>query len=348
MIIRDQRSEIRDQRVYYFDFLRVVGVLAVIAIHSCGGIFSIDINTFEWNVTSFYNASVRWAVPVFVMISGALFLGRDIPLRRLYGKNILRIFTALFFWSFVYALYGYMKAGKLRGAIEAFVYGRYHLWFLYMLIGLYIIVPVMKKIAESEFASKYFLALSLIFAFIIPQGIISIRLIRIGFSNGVESFINRFSIKLVSGYVGYFLLGYFLNNIDISHKTTRKIYIAGILGFCGAVLMSTAASLIINKAHAEFYRPLSINILCESIAIFVFFKKNFNWPSRFIMTLSKYSFGAYLVHDMILTFSNHIGINAEMCNPIISIPARVIFVFVLSFAVSGILNHIPVLKKYIV
>ena len=328
--------------------MRVVGVLAVIGIHSCGRIFFIDIHTFEWNATNFYNALVRWAVPVFVMISGALFLGRDIPLKRLYGKNILRIFIALYFWSFIYVLYGYMKGAKLRWIIEEFIFGHYHLWFLYMLIGLYIIVPVVKKIADSNFASVYFLVLSLIFAFIIPQGIASIRLIRIGFSNAVESFINRFSITFASGYVGYFLLGHFLNNIEISPQTARKIYIAGILGFFGAVLMSTAASLIINKAHSEFYKPLSVNVLCVSMAVFVFFKKNFNRPSRVIMTLSKYSFGAYLVHDMILTFASNIGISAKMCNPIISIPATVIFVFIISFAISGVLNHIPVLKKYIV
>lgn len=59
-----------------------------------------DVISFEWNVFNFYDSIVRWAVPVFVMISGALFLSREYSIKKIYGKNILRILVA-FFWVIV-------------------------------------------------------------------------------------------------------------------------------------------------------------------------------------------------------------------------------------------------------
>lgn len=113
----------------------MLGVLAVITIHLCGRLYDADTYSFEWNVFNFYDSIVRWAVLVYVMISGALFLGRDVPLNKIYGKNILRIFTAFIFWVFVYAVCEYLEKGNLT--LKTFMASHFHLWFLRMIIGLY-------------------------------------------------------------------------------------------------------------------------------------------------------------------------------------------------------------------
>ena len=66
----------------------------------------VDVNTFEWNAINVYSGLARFAVPIFVMISGALFLDpkKDIPIRKIYSKYILRIVIAFVFWSVVYAV----------------------------------------------------------------------------------------------------------------------------------------------------------------------------------------------------------------------------------------------------
>ena len=103
-----------ESRYYCFDFLRVVGAFAVIVIHvAASKWYTTDIHTFEWETMNFYDSIVRWAVPVFVMISGALFLSRDIPVRKIYGKYIFRIFTAFVFWSFVYVCLNCVDMGIL-------------------------------------------------------------------------------------------------------------------------------------------------------------------------------------------------------------------------------------------
>ena len=88
----------REQRAYHLDFLRVFATFAVMVLHLAAQNWDkINVKTFEWNVFNFYNSIVRWAVPVFVMISGALFLSKDIQLKKIFSKYILRIVTAFLF-----------------------------------------------------------------------------------------------------------------------------------------------------------------------------------------------------------------------------------------------------------
>ena len=88
--------------------------------------------------------------------------------------------------------------------------------------------------------------------------------------------------------------------------------------------------------------------MCEAVAVFVFFRERLNFPVRFMRALSQYSFGAYLVHPAVIEFLAELGLDSLTFSPVISIPIVALAVFVISFAISAVLNHIPILKKYIV
>ena len=341
-------TETADSRYYYFDFLRVFGAFAVIVLHvAASKWYTTDIHTFEWEAMNFYDSIVRWAVPVFVMISGALFLSRDIPVRKIYGKYIFRIFTAFVFWAFFYVCLDYVDM-SIMGI--NFIHGRFlHMWFLFMIAGLYMIVPFVKKIAESEFLTKYFLVIAFFFAFLFPQTVNIISIFSERDGEFARSLANNFHLQFVGGFTAYFLLGYFLNNALISRRAEHLIYIAGIAGFAATVLMSLHASLFIGKPSGIFYNEHTVNVMFESISVFVFFKAKFNRPSRIIRALSQYSFGAYLVHVAVIgIITNKLGLDTLTFNPLLSIPVISVIVFVISFGISAVLNHIPVIKKYIV
>lgn len=311
--------------------------------------YTLDVHTFEWQAINFWHGSiVRWAVPVFVMMSGALFLSRDIPIRKLYSKYMFRIFTAFIFWSFVYAVKNYVKSGDILKATGLFVQGDSHMWFLFMIAGLYMIVPFMKKIAESESLSKYFLALAFITVFLLPNITQIISLSSEKLSKFFVRWFNTFDINLVAGFTGYFLLGYILNRASISPKTGRIIYSLGLAGFVAGMVLSVTASMITSSPNQTFYHNLTLSTLFESAAVFVFFKANLNWPSRLIRMLSQYSFGAYLVHVAVISALKWLGLNTLTFNPLFSVPVISVIVFVISFVISAILNHIPILNKYIV
>ena len=114
------------------------------------------------------------------------------------------------------------------------------------------------------------------------------------------------------------------------------------------IVLSSLLSLAKNAPTEMFYSERMVTTMFPAIALFVFFRERFNFPARFIKTLSQYSFGAYLVHAGVIYLLAKLGLNTLMFSPIISIPVISVIVFVISFAASAILNQIPVLKKYIV
>lgn len=330
--------------------MRAAAIFAVITLHvAYNKWYDIDINSYSWNVFSFYGAISQWGVGLFTMISGALFLSKDIELTKIYSKYILRIATAFIFWSFIYALRYYTTSGDFFYALSNFIKGYSHLWFLFMIVGLYMIIPFLKKIAASDFLMKYFLVLSFIFAFIIPETVDIIMLFSERYGLFLKNYFDGFNMHFVMGFTSYFIFGYFLNKIEISKKAERIIYVLGASGFFASVLMSYAFSLIKNEVFASSSH--TVNVLFEVMSVFVFFRLHYPKSERLIKifrVLSQYAFGAYLVHTAVIAFFHKLIFNPLSFNPLFSVPVIAVMVFIISFAISAVLNHIPIVKKYIV
>ena len=93
------------QRQYNLDYLRVFSSVAIILLHVTAQNMSyVSLAGTEWNIYNICNGASRWGVPVFVMMSGALFLPREIPTKTLYKKYILRMAIAYIVWSLFYAI----------------------------------------------------------------------------------------------------------------------------------------------------------------------------------------------------------------------------------------------------
>lgn len=341
--------ETADSRCHCLDFLRVFAAFSVMMLHVSAQYWNTtDIHSFDWQVMNFWDSMVRWAVPVFVMISGALFLSKDIPVKKLYTRYIFRIFTAFVFWSFFYACREYAKNGSFEEAFKQFLTGYYHMWFLYMIMGMYAIIPFVRKIAESENLTKYFLVMAFVIAFVLPETAEIVALFSEEYGEFAVKMAELLRINFIWGFTGYFLLGYVLHNARISRRLERFIYAAGIAGFAATMLMSLCASILKGEAFEYFYDSQTVNVMCEAVAVFVFFRERLNFPVRFMRALSQYSFGAYLVHAAVIDFLEELGLDSLTFSPVISIPVIAVIVFVISFTVSALLNYIPVLKKYTV
>lgn len=355
-------------RTIYFDYLRIFATMAVIMLHTAAGYFSaVDVNGYDWFVFNFYDSIVRWAVPVFVMISGALFLSKkEVPIKTIYSKYVLRMVTAFIAWSFIYYigiespkenLVGLFLPGKLDRLI-AIVSSHYHLWFIPMIAGLYMCLPVIRKIAEDETVSNYFLLLSLVFWFSLPW----LRVVAFDFGGGrLNYFLDALysdlndmnsSVSLVCGFVFYFILGYKLSRYPFKSRQRIAIYVCGLLGFAFTVIADWAVALKTQAPTINYYGEGCVNVLLEAMAVFVLFK-HLPFPQsprheKVMATLSKWSFGAYLVHVLVINALDHWGINALRWNSAIATPFVVFLTFVISFGISGVLNSIPIVKKYIV
>lgn len=344
----------RQTRTIYFDYLRVFAILAVVVLHVSGQNWDkADIHGLDWQIFNLFSSIVRWSVPIFVMISGALFLNRDVPVKKIYSKYVLRLAIAFIVWSVVYALF---YDGSIVSRISMLISGHYHMWFILMIIGLYICIPFIKPIAEDEKRTKYYLLLALIFAFVIP----TLTALSKDFTGGlvakgvsaINEDVNFMNMKMVLGYSGYFVLGYYLNKITLTKRQRTIIYVLGMIGFISTILLTSAVTIKTQQYCENYYGNFCINVLLESIAVFTFFKyKNFSAEKLhpIIMKLSKYSFGVYLVHALVIEqLDKWFGLNTLSFNPILSVICIVVIVSVISFSVSAILNQIPIIKKYLV
>ncbi len=336
------------KRVGYLDFLRVISIIGVIIIHVTASIWSkVPINGDEWIITCFYNTIIRWAVPILIMISGALFLSKELDINKLFKKNIKRLIIAFIFWSSIYAIFDYLKGYNLKTVIYSFITGHYHMWYLFMIIGLYLLVPVLKQIITSKKITKYLLLITLIFGIVIPEWIDIISMYYIGLTSILKEIINNISFLTSLGYVFYFILGYYLYTYNLSKKKTILIHILGLITVIITILLTIILSIKYHKPIGLFSANLTINMAIISTSIFLLAKSHFKY-NIFIEKLSKYTFGIYLIHPLVLEIFALYGITPLIIHPIISVPIITISVFILSYLLTYIISHIKGINKYIV
>lgn len=353
------------KRKVYCDYLRLVATFAVVFIHVAASNWSnVDVNGIQWQVFNIYDSLVRWGVPIFVMISGALFLNRDVPIKNIYSKYVLRMVIAFVSWSLFYAIlttdtFQHGLINSLKSHIGTLVTGHYHMWFVLMIIGLYMCIPFMKKIISDETVMKYFLKLSFIFAFLIPW-VLKIVNDFVGSNNSmiqkmvttIDSNLMNMGMSMVLGYSFYFILGYYLDRIEIKKDVRVMIYVAGILGFIFTVVADAGMSIKTQVANSNYYGNFEVNVLLEVIAVHTLFKYHTfqnEKVNQFVVVLSKFGFGAYLIHTFIIeSMAAILHFDTLSMNAWISVPLISIIVFGVSMGISAVLNHIPVIKKYCV
>ena len=353
------------ERKTYCDYLRLIATFAVVVLHvSASNWRHADVNGLEWQSFNFYNSIARWGVPIFVMISGSLFLNRDIPIKKIYGKYILRMAIAYCTWSVFYGLMPAVpfKKGIIYGVkthLRAIAEGYYHLWFILLIIGIYMCIPFYKKIVSDHFTTKYFIILAFLFAAFIPW---SIQLLNDFVAGDNESLIKNISIfnskissmsmYMVLGYSFYFVLGYYLDRIELKKKHRMIIYILGIIGFALTVFLDLNLALKTQQPVDIYYGNLRVNVILEVVSVHTWFKYhkfNIERLNSFVLTISRYTFGAYLIHAFIIKkFSSVLNFNTLSFNPIASVPVVSGVVFICALLLSAVLNHIPIINKYCV
>lgn len=343
-------------RVLYLDLLRVLASFAVIVLHVSAQNMG-DSCDLQWSISNIFDSMTRWCVPMFVMISGALFLdpNKHISYKTIYTKNIVRIIVAFIFWSIIYAIYCHLTFQPLSafGLISEVMVGHFHLWFLYMIIGVYITIPIMREIAANQKLTKYFLLLSFIFAICLPTFIELIDLIPILHPIGklFNNIFTTFDFNIAAGFLGYFLLGHYLHTTNFSQKTENIFIVFGVVSY---ILIATLTYLIFDVTsdyNKLFYNYISPFVMFEAIAVFILIRRlklHNQKINESISQLAKLSFGIYLIHMLALYIIESIGLNANIVTPIIGIPIIAIIVFVLSCSTSFILSKIPYINKYIV
>lgn len=349
-------KKITNEHIVYLDLLRIFAAIAVIMIHTASNImYSSDLFSFNWHVSNIADSSARWCVPVFAMISGVLFLNPDknIPIKKLYMNHILRMIMAFVFWSAVYAL---NPLSDQCFTWERLISGHYHLWFLFMIAGFYMTVPLLREITKSKCMTKYFLIISFVFNILANTFFHVVlpcfqSLGRNEIISALSKNYDNMHIDLLLGYSFYFVLGYYMSRRTFCKKTYLLICLSAAVACLVTILLTYAASVNKNTTWTGWYDYFSLNTMVESIGIFLLIKnvkiRCSHKQKTWIAAISRYTFGIYLVHVLILELFVQKNVLISS-NALITIPVISAIVFLSSLVISVIINKIPVIRSYII
>lgn len=326
------------------DTLRTLCAILVITLHTCAIYIVDNMNTFNSNfvISSCISAFTRVSVPVFVVISGRFLLSRynEADLKGFYRKRLPRLLVPFIVWSLIYTpwkLY-VTKTGTTQTLLKDVINGvpYIHLWFFYMIMGLYIITPIVYKIMikASDKNRKRIAIVFLIIAF-------ASEMIQIALSK-----------KLISplwfiDYIGYFMFGYAFK--DYKPKRSKYTFLCIYL-FCGALAGTFAALFKMKMTNAPLWmyfhtssNPLNI---VGTTSLYIFFN-NLELKSNPLSKVSKYTLGIYVLHLMVLEAITFLTKKTLTSLLIIDIPLYVAATFFISLTVVCILYRFKFTRKIV-
>ncbi len=151
----EQRAE--KKFISWADLIRVLAIFLVVVIHVSGQLTNVwgKISTDQWFIADIYGSIARVSVPLFFMMSGYLLLPRSESLRSFYTKRMPKVVIPFVVWSVIYlsVFCGSQPATCTPNYLWQFITLKrtyFHLWFLYSLISIYLILPFLRLIFRPE------------------------------------------------------------------------------------------------------------------------------------------------------------------------------------------------------
>jgi surface polysaccharide O-acyltransferase-like enzyme len=337
-------------RKHWIDWLRAVAAFAVVVIHVTAPLYTqiAVLRRADWWFANVANCAARFAVPLFVMLAGALLLGRDEDAAAFYAKRAARLLPAFVFWSAFYLLFAWAAGGDGLDLRERFVQAvlvtgatYYHLWYLPMFFGLMLVHPFLnawlvgRRPARADLVA--FFAVAAFFAALhqAAELIEAIKGLRLEWAGAFAWFVGCYAAghvletRLDRRLPNLLLVGVFL-----------AVVAAGALGNF-ALVMAT------GLVQRQFVLPDSgLAVLAMTAALFCLFRQNAALlpQSRLVAAAAEASFGVYLVHPVFLYVLDH-ALPMPLRAAAWYIPLAAIGVFLASFGTIAALRRIPLFRS---
>lgn len=338
-------------RLGYSDFLRCLATLAVVTLHCAGATLASELPaSTRFFVLNLLDGGTRWAVPMFVMLSGMFLLEpeKPMPTRKWLG-HVGRLALAVLLWGGAYALWDARSAHLglewlLEGLISL-VAGRlhYHLWFLPMLLGLYLLIPPLRALVRGASRRTLWYLTGL-------WAVVTVCLNTLyGFFPGGlgQSWLNMLNLYNLAGYAGYFLLGYLLKTCQIRPRAERSLYVLGLLGLVGTCAGTRALSQYAGAFQDRLYGYLTPNVCLTAAALFLLCRRLELGRGKLWGRLAPLTFGVYLLHPLFLELLQGRGFPSPFWNAAWAVPLQVLAVILPALGLAWLLRHIPRLGKYL-
>lgn len=379
-------AQAQTNRVVFLDYLRVIACFMVMVVHSTepyylGGEGSL-ITSYENGLwAALFDCLVRCCVPLFVIASSYLLFPVKDTTGVFFKKRATRILIPFVVWSIFYAFYWGEPVSNLKDLLLNFNYAAGHLWFMYMLLGLYLIMPLLSPWAEKVGKKELSIYLGIwLFTTIIPfiRDWVSTEPLAITYGpTGIphqalyplwgECSWNQYGVfYYVSGFAGYLLLGLWFRKFGNSIPRKKSILYGTVLSLVGfGICFQGFVRRFVESAQGIYpvEGKVSLAVWWETtwcfdtlgVALmtigFVLLMKTITAQGslykRIILPVSKASYGMYLCHMVALAFYAGLYTQLLTSTPLIILCTAVSSYLTVALA-AVLVQKIPYVGKWIV
>lgn len=286
------------RRIPQFSYIRTVACFAIVLLHCFNNARVYHADTISGTQTTAAFAvcsALMWAVPCFLMVTGALLLQRDrvITAKKLFGKYIKRMAIALVVFTLIFTFIRHDSASG-TGIAEEFIDGLLHnhcmayLWYLYLMLALYLLMPLFKLIVNKATDRQLWVLAGVLLLICSVLPLLSYF--------GVDAAL-YIPTQIVYGV--YLLLGFLIYRHPLDVRDSAIIF-----ALCTAVLPFITIMLAptdIDAAGLTAYNsPLVVLQSAAAFSMMLGIKRDAN---GFVSSVDRCSFGIYLIHMIFVRLS---------------------------------------------
>ena len=337
------------KRIVYLDILNIIAIVSVIAMH-CNGIVHGNINSRAWATSLIVECICYFAVPLFVMISGANLMKyrEKYDTKTFFRKRFMKVLIPFLFWAvfmFIWRIYilKSLEIHNFKELLNAFFLNKEETtyYFVWSIVGIYLTMPLLSLLAKKENNKSLWFVVLLYFIFnaFIPN-ILSLVGITYNTSASVQ----------FAGYVIFAILGYLLSEENISKKNKIIIIISAVLGlvyrYSTTFILSKNAGYVVKTTWGY----TSWHAILLASAIFIIIKDiNFNNLSdkvkAMLAKIASCSYAIFLIHQIIMYYEKSIlNINSASW---LWRTIGVITTYLIALGITLLLKKIPVIKRVV-
>lgn len=339
-------------RIYFLDIVNVLSALAVVFLHvnGCFWKYSGEESLSWWKSADVIESVFYFAVPLFFMISGSTLLdyNNKYSLKEFAKKRIAKTFIPYLIWSIIGLVINLLLLKTIsisdlnikfiiKGLIENSFVGVY--WFFTPLFCVYLSIPLIAAVEKDNKIQiyTYCMIAALIINIVIP---FVLNILNLGIGWGYQ-------IAVSSGYLFYVFAGYVLSRCDISFFCRVGIYVLSIVGLLVHIFGTYYLTIRDNAINSTYKGYNNLPCVVYSLGVFILIKNISSKANNKIIglftSLSKYTFGIYLIHIFVINgFERITGLDNT------SLLYRLIVPFIIFFVAAGIcwiIKKIPVIKR---
>lgn len=339
----------KTNRIIYFDILNIIACIAVLYLHCNGAVHSFS-DTRLWKESLVIEVLCYFAVPIFIMLSGATLLKyrERYTTKQYFLKRAEKILIPWVIWSLItYIIHN--KNLNLLNFGNSFIYGKIEsvYWFFSLIIYLYCLIPVLSILTEKEEYRKIMWGI-VGFIFVIQSLLQPIfKMIHIPFPTILSYMSGQ------SSYIIYLLLGYLLSTTKINKKQKGLVYFLAIISLLTRYLYTMFLSINTGKLNSDSWGYTAFTGLFPTLAVFILIK-DINWEkifnkskikSCYVSKLASCSFGVYLIHMLIKgKVTSFLAMDTQSHFYRLVFP---LILYIICTTIVYIIKKIPIVKKIV-